>query len=100
MSLIAATLGKIAAPERRTMDHWRKNLPREVERAVAVVKAGGATPQAFDSEGAAMPMVPRSNPSNACTRAQMPTKPTPLKKNVKAGWPASSSLSVFRSGVA
>jgi tripartite-type tricarboxylate transporter receptor subunit TctC len=31
----------IEPPERRTIDHWRKNLPREVERAVAVVKAGG-----------------------------------------------------------
>src|ERR1700722_3496373 len=36
----------------------------------AVVNSGGATPQAFESEGAAMPMVPRSNPSNACTSAQ------------------------------
>ena len=36
----------------------------------AMVNCGGGTPQAFDSEGAAMPMVPRSKPSKACTSAQ------------------------------
>src|SRR5215210_2474681 len=38
---LAAVGVVIEPPERRTIDHWRKNLPREVERALAVVKAGG-----------------------------------------------------------
>ena len=54
----------------------------------AVVKAGGGTPHAFDSEGAAMPMVPRSKPSNACTSAH---NNTTRNCNAPKGWFSSAS---------
>src|SRR5580704_10619892 len=54
----------------------------------AMVNSGGATPQAFESEGAAMPMVPRSNPSNACTSAQSRTTRI---CNAPNGWFSSAS---------
>ena len=54
----------------------------------AMVNSGGATPQAFDSEGAAMPMVPRSKPSKACTSAQSKTT---RNCNAPNGWCSSAS---------
>ena len=54
----------------------------------AVVNSGGATPQAFESEGAAMPMVPRSKPSNACTSAQSSTT---RNCNAPNGWFSNAS---------
>jgi hypothetical protein len=54
----------------------------------AMVNCGGATPQAFDSEGAAMPMVPRSKPSKACTSAQSKTT---RNCNAPNGWFSSAS---------
>jgi hypothetical protein len=54
----------------------------------AVVNSGGATPQAFESDGAAMPMVPRSKPSNACTSAQSRTT---LNCNAPKGWFSNAS---------
>ena len=40
------TLGvSIEPPERRTVEHFARALPREVERAALVVKSGGLTAQ-------------------------------------------------------
>jgi len=38
---LAAVGVVIEPPERRTIDHWRKSLPREVERQAEVMKANG-----------------------------------------------------------
>ena len=54
----------------------------------AMVKSFGSTPQALISDGAAMPMVPRSNPSNACTNAQSSTT---RNCNAPNGWCSSAS---------
>src|ERR1700750_2476031 len=54
----------------------------------AEVNSGGATPQAFDSEGAAMPIVPRSKPSKACTSAHNSTTRNCSAPN---GWFSSAS---------
>src|SRR5258708_11353811 len=54
----------------------------------AKVNCGGATSQAFESEGAAMPMVPRSKPSNACTSAHSRTT---RNCNAPKGWFSSAS---------
>jgi len=54
----------------------------------AVVNAGGGAPQAFDSDGAAMPIVPRSKPSNACTSAH---NNTTRNCNAPKGWFSSAS---------
>ena len=54
----------------------------------AIVNSAGATPHAFESEGAAIPMVPRSKPSNACTNAQSSTT---RNCNAPNGWFSSAS---------
>src|ERR1700761_3276126 len=54
----------------------------------AMVKSGGGKPQPLDSEGAAMPMVPRSKPSKACTSAQSSTT---RNCNAPNGWFSSAS---------
>src|SRR5262249_38508789 len=67
-----------SAPKRRPP----LNIPK------AMVNGGGGPPQAFDGDGAAMPIVPRSKPSNACTSAQSSTTRNCKPPN---GWFSSAS---------